>query len=412
MEWHTSGWAVAKDKLDPDHIWIRTPYTRAYFNSVTGEDTPLHDSVENEDGTLNVKCLIDMGDKNLFKGNHALTWVPGNRPGQRPGQQPGPEALQRIRESLFSGSTSSIVNTPSPAIARVHKTRVELVLTPDKGLDTAAISYLLENLEITDVILHVPDKGVSAIVSQVDRICKIATSLGGMDHIACIRIRWQAFQTYPKAITRELINTLAGLANFSIGDPLKIEMETWWMLPGEILPEHGKVVGQLSRRGVQTYANLALVSGVNEDPEIISEMAHSLRRAGIDFHHVYAAGLAVQNRFNREYPIEIDQVLAIASHVRKVCSGREIPLYMIQTPLGEVDFGLTSSLVRRSNSHGENANGEEKNFLQLDPYDISYFRAMDPGFILAKTGAREVNGVIEIPMTGLVKPGDFPYLEI
>jgi len=407
MEWHTSGWAVAKDKLDPDHIWIRTPYTRAYFNSVTGEDTPLHDSVENEDGTLNVKCLIDMGDKNLFKGNHALARVPGSRPGRRPGQQPGPEALQGIRESCFSGSTSSIVNTPSPAIARVHKTRVELSLDLDNGPDTAAY-YIRENPEITDVILNVPDKGVSAIVSQVDRICKIATSLGGMDHIACIRIRWQSFQTHPKAFTPEIINQIAGLANFSIGDPLKIEMETWWLLPRDLLPEHGKMVGQLCRRGVQTYANLALVSGVNDDPEIISEMARSLRRAGIDFHHVYAAGLAVQGRFNRADPIETDQVLAIASHVRKVCSGREIPLYMIQTPLGEVDFGLTSSLVRRSNSCQENAGGEEKYFLQLDPYNISYFTAMDSGFSLAKTGARDEGGTIMVPMTGLIRSGDFP----
>ncbi|MCP4718466.1 MAG: lysine 2,3-aminomutase, partial [Desulfobacteraceae bacterium] len=399
MEWHTSGWAVAEDGSDPDHIWIRTPYTRAYFNSLTGEDTLLHDSVENQDGTLNVKCLIDMGDKNLFKGNHALTWVPGNRP---PGNQPGPEALQRIGESCFFGSTSSIVNTPSPAIARVHKTRVELLLTPDNGPDTGAMAYIRENPEITDVILNVPDKGVSAIVSQIDRISKIATFLGGMDHIACIRIRWQAFQAHPKAFTLEIINQIAGLANFSIGDPLKIEMETWWLLPGDLLPEHGKMVEQLSRRGIQTYANLALVSGVNDDPEIISEMARSLRRAGIDFHHVYVAGLAVQDRFNRANPIETDQVLSIASHVRKVCSGREIPLYMIQTPLGEVDFGLTSSLVCRPNSNGE------ENFLQLDPYDISCFRAMDPGFTLVKIGAREVNGVIEIPMTGLIRSGDFP----
>lgn len=408
MEWHTSGWAVEKDESDPDHIWIRTPYTREYFSCVTGEDTPLHDSVENEDGTLNVKCLIDMGNDALFLGNHALAGLsPGGDSGFRPNQQVGPEAVQRIKERLFPKhfSIPSIVNTPQ-FIARVHKTRVELTLDPDK----AAMEYIRKNSDITDVILHVPDSG-QTIGFQADRICQIADLLGGVAHIACIRIRWQAFQTSPKGFTPGIIEQIASLANFSVGDPLKIEIETWWLLPPEICSEHGRLVRDFSHLGIQTYANLALVSGVNDDPAIIAEMARDLRGTGINFHHVYVAGLAVQKQFNRAYPIETDRVLAIASHVRKVCSGREIPLYIIQTPLGEVDFGLTSTLVCQSDSSRDNVNGKDKGkekwWLRLDPYDISYFRRLGSDFTLAKTGAVEVNGVLEIPMPGLVRPGDF-----
>ncbi len=70
-------------------------------------------------------------------------------------------------------------------------------------------------------------------------------------------------------------------------------METWWLLPQDILPAHGRLVGRLACQGVQTYANLALVSGVNDDPAVICEMAHGLREAGMDFHHCYVAGLGV-----------------------------------------------------------------------------------------------------------------------
>ncbi len=412
MEWHTSGWAVEKDGSDPDHIWIRTPYTREYFTCVTGEGNPPHDIVENKDGTLNVKCLIDMGDDALFLGNHALEGLsPGGlsclRSNLQANQQVGPEAVQRIQEHLFPRhfSIPSIVSTPE-SIARVHKTRVELRLDPDN----AAINYIRENSDITDVILHVPDSG-QTIGSQADRICQLADLLGGMEHIVCIRIRWQAFQTCPKAFTPGIIEQIASLANFSVGDPLKIEIETWWLLPPEICSEHGRLVRYFSHLGIQTYANLALVSGVNDDPAIIAEMAQNLRGTGINFHHVYVAGLAVQKQFNRVYPIETDRVLAIASHVRKVCSGREIPLYIIQTPLGEVDFGLTSTLVCQSDSK-DNANGNDKGkekwWLRLAPYDISYFRRLGSDFTLAKTGAVEVNGVVEIPMAGLVRSGDFP----
>lgn len=410
MEWHTSGWAVKVDESDPDHIWIRTPYTREYFSSVTGEDTPLHDSVENEDKTLNVKCLIDMGDKNLFLGDHFLAGQGPSAIGRRAVDRLADQGLlQTIKEDLFSCKFSipGIINTPSPVIARVHKTRVELDLTfangPDIAPGFAAMDYIRKNLDITDVILHVP--GESTLISQLDGICQQIDSLGRMDHIACIRIRWQAFQTNPKGFTPDIIDQIARLARFSIGNPLKIEIETWWLLPRDLLSEHGRLAGQLSSKGVQTYANLALVSGINDDPGVICEMAQGLRDAGIDFHHCYVAGLCVQNRFNGAHPIETDQVLAIASHVRKACSGREIPLYMIQTPLGEVDFGLTSKLVRGG---PEKTKKNERWFLQLAPYDVPYFTAFAPDFDLAKTGARKVDGNLLVPMAGLVRSGNFP----
>jgi lysine 2,3-aminomutase len=416
MEWHTSGWAVAKDEKDPDHIWIRTPYTREYFSGVTGDTFPLHDSMENPDGTLNVKCLIEMGDKDLFLGDHSLGGqILSIRSGRKPRQGTDPDLLHKIKEELFSGKFSiSWVNTPSRAIARVHKTRVELALTQnfavDTAADTAAMDYIRENPDITDVILHVPDVG-GAIISQLNRIGHTIDLLGSMEHIACIRLRWQAFQIRPKAFTPGIIDKIAGLARFSIGDPLKIEIETWWLLPRDLLLEHGRLVGQLGCHGVQTYANLLLISGVNDDPGVICEMAHGIREAGMDFHHCYVAGFGVQNLFNGAHPIETDQVIAIASRVRTACSGREIPLYMIQTPLGEVDFGLTSTLVRQSEVQGENANVSknvsEKWFLQLAPYDLSYFTAMDPGFDLAKTGARKM-GTLLVPLKGLVRSGDFP----
>ena len=425
MEWHTSGWAVAKDEKDPDHIWIRTPYTREYFTGVTGDASPPQDSMENPDGTLNVKCLIDMGDKDLFLGNHSLVGqIPSIRSGRKPRQGIGPDLLSKIKEELFSGKFSiSWVNAPSRTIARVHKTRVELALAqnfapntaamgtvaPDTAtMGTAAMDYIRANPDITDVILHVPDIEGETIISQLNRIGHTMDLLGSMEHIACIRLRWQAFQIRPKAFTTDIIDKIAGWARFSIGDPLKIEMETWWLLPRDLLLEHGRLVGQLACHGVQTYANLALISGVNDDPGVICEMAHGIREAGMDFHHCYVAGLGVQNIFNGAHPIETDQVLAIASRVRTACSGREIPLYMIQTPLGEVDFGLTSTLVRQSEVHGENANVSEKWCLQLAPYDHSYFTAMDPGFDLAKTGAIKREDTLLVPLKGLVRSGDFP----
>jgi L-lysine 2,3-aminomutase len=284
---------------------------------------------------------------------------------------------------------------------------VELDLIPADFPDAAVMDYLRKNSDITDVILHLPDVGKSSLVSQLDRIGAAIDQLGRVEHIACIRLRCQAFQTRPDGFTPTMIDQLAGWARFSLGDPLKIEMETWWMLPEDLLPEHGWLAEQLAGRGIQTYANLALISGVNDDPVSVCKMAQGLRRAGIDFHHCYVAGLAVQNQFNLAHPIETDQVLAIASHVRATCSGREIPLYMIQTPLGEVDFGLTSKLVRPPETDQETPHETQGWFLQLTPYDAAYFTALNGGKNLTETEGRQAADGLMVPLSGLVRSGYF-----
>jgi len=405
MEWNTSGWAVAEDESDPSHTWIRTPYTRDYFKAVTKDNNPLNGTRENKDKTLNVKCLIDMGDKNLFLGGHSLVGTITEKRTGRPDKLPSPGKmleLKGIQNNLISSGSllPSIFKTSFQSIARVHKTRVEVNLSNKNP----GIAYIRDNPEITDVVLHVGDEGGSeaVILNQLERITWITRQLGRMDHIVCVRIRWQAFQYHSKAFTRDIIDRIAGLARFSIADPLRVEIETWWFIPEEVSPVHGWLARQVAFQGIQVYANLSLISGMNDDPGTIARMAQVLREAGIGFHHVYVAGLETQKVFNRERPIETDQVLAIASHVRKVCSGREIPLYMIQTPLGEVDFGLTSSLVRPKNT-----GKDEKWFLRLDPYDLDYFLAMDPDFVLPETVER-VEGALMVELTGLVRPGDFP----
>ncbi len=88
------------------------------------------------------------------------------------------------------------------------------------------------------------------------------------------------------------------------------------------------------------YANVPLIRGVNDQPKTIEMIAHKLRHAAIEFHHVYVAGLDIQEKFNADQVVDAQRVIDIASRIRKECSGREIPLYMVQTPLGEVDFGM------------------------------------------------------------------------
>jgi len=109
-------------------------------------------------------------------------------------------------------------------------------------------------------------------------------------------------------------------------------------------------------------------------------------------------GLAVQDYWNRNNPVTLYDVVDIATKVRRDGSGREVPRYIIRTVLGEVDFGLSSTII------GEG----EKLSVKLLPYQLSYFTAMSPGFKWPDEVTEDADGKPVVPVAGLIKTTDFP----
>ncbi|MCK5695810.1 MAG: radical SAM protein [Desulfobacula sp.] len=330
IEWHTSGWAVEKDKTDENYTWIRTPYTLAYFKEFMLDYKHMPDFRVNSEGTLDARFRVDMGDDALLAGKRSEYK-------KNPEPEISLEVIEDVRSCLLTKSslTSSIAKTSSKLISRVHKTRVEM----DMGAGKDALEYIKCNPDITDVVLCLDHEALSSM-EKTDRI---VNRLKTFPHITCIRLCCKQFNNRPDIFTEDFIEKISEWCDFSIGNPVRIEIETWFLLPDEILDLHGKMAEKLVGRGVNVYANAPLIRGINDRPETIVRLANKLRYAKIEFHHLYVAGLRIQKKFNADQPVEVDRVIDIASQVRKECSGREIPLYIIQTPLGEVDFDLRKS---------------------------------------------------------------------
>ena len=90
-------------------------------------------------------------------------------------------------------------------------------------------------------------------------------------------------------------------------------------------------------------------------------------------------------------------VIDIATKVRREGSGREVPRYIIRTPLGEVDFGLCSEIK-----------GEGENLLvKLLPYELDYFKGMSPEFEWPEGVVEESDGKPVVKVVGLLKTTDF-----
>ncbi|NNF99949.1 MAG: radical SAM protein [Desulfobacteraceae bacterium] len=382
MDWNSSGWAVEPVEGNDGFIWIRSPYTPDYFKQFAPLAKGLQNIRVNGEGTIDIQYMARIGDESLFLGS---------RP-KRPGNGPRTTAdTDAVLKEMPAGETiaPSIVATGSSTLSRVHETRVEIAAECGE----TDLEIIRGDDRITDVVIVAPTDAVDCLI----QIRRIVRALEVAPHVNAVRLRSLKFNYAPGSYTPAVIDALAALNRLTMVNPLRLEIETQFLVAAEFNPEHTRLCRQLNNRGITVYANTPLLANINDSPEAIHQLAHECRRAGIEFHHLYVAGLPVQDRWNRKNPVVLYDVVDIATRVRREGSGREIPRYIIRTILGEVDFGLSSTVVGQ----------DETLAVKLSPYDHAYFTAMDPDFEWPPGVEIDGDGNPVVPVTGLSKTTDF-----
>jgi KamA family protein len=383
MDWHTSGWAVAPVSGNEDFIWIRTPYTPDYFKRFAPIASSLDNIRVNAEGTIDIQYMAQIGDEALFLGSRPPK--PETRVTQPLERTDTIRPLIKGREKI----AASIVDTGTSKISRVHATRVEV----DTACTAQDLDYVRGDERITDVVI------VSATdaTQSLNRISDIIRILEEMPHVNAVRLRSLDFNYEPHRYTSVVIDKLARLNRLSMVNPLRLEIETQFLVADEFQPLHTRLVRRLNNNGITVYNNTPLLGRINDAPEAIHHLAYGCRRAGIEFHHLYVAGLSIQDQWNRRHPVALYDVVDIATRVRREGSGREVPRYIIRTILGEVDFGLSSVMA------GEGAALE----LKLLPYDLAYFNAISPEFSWPTTIREDIDGKPIVSVVGLQKDTAF-----
>ncbi|MFO7785078.1 MAG: radical SAM protein [Desulfatiglandales bacterium] len=383
MDWNNSGWAIGRDPESEHFVWIRSPYTPEYFNAFAPVANELENVRVNDEGTIDVRYMAQIGDDTLFAGSRA--------PRSPLTRKTDPGLLEAVRAAGGKDQRFArpVVSSGVEGVVRVHKTRVELDIDRWRG----GIEYIRSNGHVTDVVAAGKRDGIAGLRSIRD----IVKHLRDIPHVNSLRIRSLAFAENPKAYTRSVICELAELNRLTVTRPLRLEIETLFFHSGEFLDDHRRTAALLRRKGISVYVNTPLISGGNDNPEEIQQVAHMCRDTGVEFHHVYVAGHPMQASRNSEHPVDVDDVLDIATWVRRDGSGREIPAYILLTELGEVDFGLSSRLVER----------EGGLWARLLSYDLAYFQAMDPEYNWPEGVAPEENGRPVVPVPGLVSRTGF-----
>ena len=383
MDWHTSGWAVEPVADNDNFIWIRTPYTPEYFKAFAPLAASLDNIRVNEEGTIDIQYMAKIGDDALFLG--------ARPPRPEPGIEPQRQSTQEIRSLVDKDQRRlpSIVHTGSDEVRRMHETRVEI----DADAGGAALDYICSDDRITDVVVV----SASDAVASLFQIGRIVNALGQAPHVNAIRLRSLQFNYHPEKYTPAVIDRLAGFNRLTLVNPLRLEIETQFLTAEEIRPEHARLVRQLNNHGITVYCNTPLLGQINDTADDIHRLAYGCRQAGVEFHHLYVAGLPIQDAWNIDHPVDLYDVVDIATRVRREGSGREVPRYIIGTCLGEVDFGLSSTI----------AGDGDLLSVHLLPYDLDYFRALDPGFSWPEQVAVDDHGKPVVPVAGLRKTTGF-----
>jgi lysine 2,3-aminomutase len=384
LDWFTSGWAVEPDPDDENFFWVRSPYTPEYFAGFApgAGDQPV--VRPNAEGTLDVRYMAKIGDPALFLGPRPV------RP-PREAPTPDPSVLSELWARLVSDSSerASIVPTDRDGVRRLHRTRVAV---EPEALD-AALDYIREDSAITDVVVA----GRRDALVRSDDAARLVAGLRDIPHVNAVRLRSPAFVDDPEAYTLGAVDRLAAMNRLSAARPLRLEIETCIFRPEQIGAAQETLADALRERGITVYATTPLLSGINDHPDAIHEIAYNCRNAGIEFHHVVVAGTPIQAEWNRENPVDTADVIDIATRVRRNGSGREIPRYIVQTPLGEVDFGLTSRMAMKDGAL----------WIGLLPYDLAYFEAMAADFHWPADARVDGAGTPWIPAPGLISSDGF-----
>jgi hypothetical protein len=139
------------------------------------------------------------------------------------------------------------------------------------------------------------------------------------------------------------------------------------------------------------YAVVPLLSFVNDAEADLVGITAACRRLGIEVHHLVVAGHALQAEWAAEHPVAVGRVVDLATALRRDGSGRELPRLILQTDLGEHDFGLTAVPIRRG------ADGSLA--FRLLAADLDGLRELDSTFELPRGLELDADGhpVVAVP---------------
>jgi KamA family protein len=392
IDWGTSGWAVEVDSTDRRYLWLRTPYTFEFFEAFA----PILDlsmvARPNSEGTLDVRFMVELGDDAWRLGSledRAFTSSSLDRD-----RFPDAEATEMLddltKRSRVPWKPLSIIATGTESLFRTHPTRAELDCDAHDDEMSSHLSTIDADPRITDVVLF----SSRDPLRTPSRTGAVVGRLAAMRNVSAVRLRSQSMVLEPETLSDAMIKRVASWNRLSVVNPLRVEVEIELLHSGQLQQKHASLVRSLLRRGVTVYNSTPLLAFINDDDDEVARLTSGCRTIGIEMHSLVAAGSPIQRDWSRRHPIHVSRIIELASHLRRVASGRELPKYTVRTRLGEVDLGFSTEILSTDSA--------DRTWLRLLAYTLDDFRAIDPEFEMPEDTRTDESGHPIVAVHGLV----------
>ncbi len=201
---------------------------------------------------------------------------------------------------------------------RKRKVGSSLEVTPDsvkKGL-----AYIQDHREVRDVLLS----GGDPLLLEDTDLADILRKLRRIDHVEIIRIGTRVLSTLPQRIDDSLAEMLSAF------HPLFIHAH--YNHPAEITPESTEACSILADAGIPISSQTVLLSGINDDADILEELFRSLLSLRVRPYYLFQSDMV---RGAEQFRTPLETGLRIIETLRSRTSEMALPKFAVDLPKGK-----------------------------------------------------------------------------
>jgi len=198
------------------------------------------------------------------------------------------------------------------------------------GDQAEAAVWLAERPEIREILVS----GGDPLIAADGRIENLLSALRAARPEAVLRVCTRCPSTLPMRFTPGLVALLRSFR------PLRVV--THFNHPRELSPQADEALASLIDAGIPVSVQTVLLSGINDDPDILESLFSGLARRGAHPYYLFQADLAPGTAHLR---CPLSRGLDIYSELRKRLSGMELPRYAVDAPGGGGKVYLPEGIV-------------------------------------------------------------------
>lgn len=304
----------------------------------------------------------------------ALQYMPDLRELDPPGEtdpfvglaRTGVRGVERIYRDRCVVMPVSRCNVGCRFCFRRHHGMLRHARPMDREEIAAALAYIAADPRLREVLIT----GGEPLLDR-GRLAQLLSGLRRPEtaHVGPIRLACRSLATAPELVDPELVTLLARHQDLRAGRPVEVAAHV--NHPDELGPATVQALARLREAGLHVYNQTVLLRGVNDAPEVMSDLLWGLRRHGVETYTIFFCEPVLGADHLR---VSFAEALRLKDELRRRGSGRRNPHLVVTTRVGKLELGVDGWEVERE--------ADGRTVWLRTPYTLDGLRELDPALTL------------------------------